>query len=102
MLCGRSRHSGLVVCHYLDSHRHGLSPPPLSLIPDPQAVKKSSHVLRKLAKRKASLEQGLEEQFSSGRLLAAITSRPGQSGRADGYVSCLIISMTRALQHISL
>ncbi len=47
-------------------------------------MKKSSHVLRKLAKRKASLEQGLEEQFSSGRLLAAITSRPGQSGRADG------------------
>jgi small subunit ribosomal protein S8e len=51
-----------------------------------QATKKSSHVLRKLAKRKASLEQGLEEQFSSGRLLAAITSRPGQSGRADGCV----------------
>ena len=26
------------------------------------------------------------EQFSSGRLLAAISSRPGQSGRADGYL----------------
>lgn len=78
------------MCHYLDSTdtvSHHLPSP----IPDPQAVKKSSHVLRKLAKRKASLEQGLEEQFSSGRLLAAITSRPGQSGRADGYVSCLIL-----------
>lgn len=61
-------------------------------------MKKSSHVLRKLAKRKASLEQGLEEQFSSGRLLAAITSRPGQSGRADGYVICLIILHHASLQ----
>ena len=24
--------------------------------------------------------------FKSGRLLAAISSRPGQSGRADGYI----------------
>jgi small subunit ribosomal protein S8e len=49
-------------------------------------VKKSNHVLRKLAKRKGDLENHLEEQFGSGRLLACITSRPGQSGRADGYV----------------
>mmetsp|Transcript_24686 Transcript_24686/g.43511 ORF Transcript_24686/g.43511 Transcript_24686/m.43511 type:complete len:208 (+) Transcript_24686:61-684(+) len=28
----------------------------------------------------------LKEQFNSGRLLAAISSRPGQSGRADGYL----------------
>eukprot|EP00698_Gefionella_okellyi_P009404 TRINITY_DN2386_c0_g1_i2.p1 TRINITY_DN2386_c0_g1~~TRINITY_DN2386_c0_g1_i2.p1 ORF type:complete len:222 (-),score=50.64 TRINITY_DN2386_c0_g1_i2:630-1256(-) len=32
------------------------------------------------------LEAGLEDQFSTGRLLVAISSRPGQSGRADGYV----------------
>lgn len=43
-------------------------------------------MLRKLAKRKGDLESHLEEQFASGRLLACITSRPGQSGRADGYV----------------
>lgn len=49
-----------------------------------EATKKSSHVLRKLAKRKGDLESNLEEQFTSGRLLACITSRPGQSGRADG------------------
>ncbi|EWM25134.1 40s ribosomal protein s8 [Nannochloropsis gaditana] len=48
--------------------------------------KKSSHVLRKLAKRKGELESHLEEQFASGRLLASISSRPGQSGRADGYI----------------
>merc|ERR1712118_367580 len=28
----------------------------------------------------------LQDQFASGRLLAAISSRPGQSGRADGYI----------------
>jgi len=26
------------------------------------------------------------EQFSQGRLLACVSSRPGQSGRADGYL----------------
>ncbi|XP_022590825.2 40S ribosomal protein S8 [Cyclospora cayetanensis] len=28
----------------------------------------------------------LEEQFNTGRLLACISSRPGQVGRADGYI----------------
>lgn len=28
----------------------------------------------------------LEQQFLAGRLYAAISSRPGQSGRADGYI----------------
>jgi len=32
------------------------------------------------------LDQLVEDQFSSGRLLACISSRPGQSGRVDGYV----------------
>ncbi|OUC39643.1 ribosomal protein S8.e, partial [Trichinella nativa] len=43
---------------------------------------------KKLAKRRitAKVEPALEEQFQSGRLLACITSRPGQVGRADGYV----------------
>ena len=51
-------------------------------------VKKSSHVLRKRAKRNKNrvLQQNLADQFASGRLLAAISSRPGQSGRADGYI----------------
>jgi hypothetical protein len=49
-------------------------------------AKKSSHVLRKLAKRKGDIDSHLEEQFASGRLLACVTSRPGQSGRADGYI----------------
>lgn len=28
----------------------------------------------------------LDEQFANGRLFAAISSRPGQSGRCDGYI----------------
>lgn len=53
-----------------------------------EEVKKSDHVLRKLANRQRTrvLDTKLDEQFASGRLLACISSRPGQSGRADGYI----------------
>lgn len=54
-----------------------------------EEVKKSNHVLRKQEKRQQNrkLDPHIEEQFGSGRLLACISSRPGQCGRADGYVS---------------
>ncbi|XP_009594581.1 small ribosomal subunit protein eS8y [Nicotiana tabacum] len=50
--------------------------------------KKSNHVQRKLQKRQQDrkIDPHVEEQFASGRLLAAISSRPGQCGRADGYI----------------
>lgn len=50
--------------------------------------KQSGHVKRILDERKkdAKLDSLLENQFKTGRLLAVITSRPGQSGRADGYI----------------
>ncbi len=50
--------------------------------------KKSHHVIRKLSERTKTrvLDPALEEQFVSGKLYAAISSRPGQSGRCDGYV----------------
>ena len=50
--------------------------------------KVSNHVQRKLNERQKTrtLDPALDEQFASGRLLAAISSRPGQSGRADGYI----------------
>ncbi|KAF8388487.1 hypothetical protein HHK36_027159 [Tetracentron sinense] len=53
-----------------------------------EEAKKSKHVLRKLEKRQEGhkLDPHIEEQFSSGRLLASISSRPGQCGRADGYI----------------
>uniref|UniRef100_A0A1I8JNM9 40S ribosomal protein S8 n=1 Tax=Macrostomum lignano TaxID=282301 RepID=A0A1I8JNM9_9PLAT len=36
--------------------------------------------------KKAEVPQALLEQFAGGRLYACITSRPGQCGRADGYI----------------
>eukprot|EP00392_Amoebophrya_sp_AT5.2_P012943 g13050.t1 len=50
--------------------------------------KKSGHVKAKLAGRlqNQKLDQNLEDQFNSGRLLACISSRPGQTGRCDGYI----------------
>ena len=68
--------------------------------------KQSNHVQRKLEERKkggffpsvsqmrlspllwtdAKIDPLLESQFAAGRLYAAISSRPGQSGRADGYI----------------
>merc|ERR1711865_210026 len=51
-------------------------------------VKKSAHVLRKLKARDAAhtLAREMEAQFIKGRLLAKVSSRPGQSGRCDGYI----------------
>ncbi|CAM9385621.1 unnamed protein product [Scytosiphon promiscuus] len=53
-----------------------------------EAVAKSDHVKRKLAKRQTDrvLDTLLDEQVASGRFLACISSRPGQSGRCDGYI----------------
>ncbi|RRT64712.1 hypothetical protein B296_00041646 [Ensete ventricosum] len=50
--------------------------------------KKSNHVTRKLEKRQQGrkLDPHIEDQFGAGRLLACISSRPGQCGRADGYI----------------
>jgi small subunit ribosomal protein S8e len=41
---------------------------------------------RKAQKVLARVDALLEEQFGTGRLYAIIKSRPGQSGRADGYI----------------
>merc|ERR1719408_1188842 len=50
--------------------------------------KRSNHVIckQKFRASKQKLDPTLEDQFQSGRLLACIASRPGQSGRADGYI----------------
>jgi small subunit ribosomal protein S8e len=37
-------------------------------------------------KKSGKMENALERQFEAGRLLAVISSRPGQSGRVDGYI----------------
>ncbi|KLO20350.1 40S ribosomal protein S8 [Schizopora paradoxa] len=48
----------------------------------------SNHVKRVLEERKkdAKIDPAIESQFNAGRLFACISSRPGQSGRADGYI----------------
>lgn len=51
--------------------------------------KKSSSVQKKQTARfsdHGKVENQLEPQFGAGRLYAIISSRPGQSGRADGYI----------------
>ncbi|XP_049852928.1 40S ribosomal protein S8 [Schistocerca gregaria] len=40
----------------------------------------------KARQRLAKVEPALEEQFQASRVLACISSRPGQCGRADGYI----------------
>ena len=50
--------------------------------------KQSASVLKKIAKRASDrkLDPNLNSQFDTGRLLACISSRPGQCGRCDGFV----------------
>ena len=55
---------------------------------DEEETKRSNKVQRKLAARAgdAAIEGSVSHQFNAGRLYAAISSRPGQSGRCDGYI----------------
>lgn len=48
----------------------------------------SKHVQAKLKARNTNhkLDKLVEDQFVQGRLFACIASRPGQCGRADGYI----------------
>lgn len=56
----------------------------------PVAATASKATQAKYAERKAELtkkvDPKIEEQLVTGRLLAVISSRPGQAGRADGYI----------------
>merc|ERR1719461_1015463 len=49
---------------------------------------RSKKVQKKYDERKktAKVEHAMDELFSSGRLYACVASRPGQSGRCDGYI----------------
>ena len=40
----------------------------------------------KARQQNRTLEPAIDQQFASGRILAKITSRPGQTGRCDGYI----------------
>lgn len=56
--------------------------------PEAAEKKASKRQLRNYARRarQYTIEKALAEQFLTGKLLACITSRPGQVGRADGYI----------------
>ncbi|KAF2221049.1 ribosomal protein S8e/ribosomal biogenesis NSA2 [Elsinoe ampelina] len=54
-----------------------------------EETKKSKSVEKKQGERfttSGKAESAIEKQVEAGRLLAVITSRPGQSGRCDGYI----------------
>ena len=55
-----------------------------------EAVKVSKSVTKKRESRQkgvgATTDPAVAEQFKTGRLLASIASRPGQSGRCNGYI----------------
>lgn len=53
-----------------------------------EVVAPSKNAEKKWASRAAGakIETAVASQFAAGRLYAAISSRPGQSGRCDGYI----------------
>jgi small subunit ribosomal protein S8e len=53
-----------------------------------EGTKQSNHVLRKVTENQKgrTLDPALDDQFGGSRMLACISSRPGQSGRCDGYI----------------
>merc|ERR1712070_591538 len=55
---------------------------------DKEEEKKSAQVLKKHQARQEgrTLDPNINSQFDTGRLLACISSRPGQCGRCDGFV----------------
>lgn len=61
----------------------------IALGKDDETEKVSSKVRNKRNKRKATrsvIDPAVAKQFATGRLYARISSRPGQCGRADGYI----------------
>jgi len=55
---------------------------------DAEEKKLSNSVTKKHTERQkgGKVESSIEKQFEAGRLYAVVSSRPGQSGRCDGYI----------------
>ena len=53
-----------------------------------EVAKGSNHVMKTRAARNKGrvLDALIDNQMASGRIFAKVNSRPGQSGRADGYI----------------
>jgi small subunit ribosomal protein S8e len=56
------------------------------VIAEDQVNEKRKAKLEKRRKDHEEIEAALKTQFVSGKLLARVSSRPGQVGRVDGYV----------------
>jgi small subunit ribosomal protein S8e len=56
--------------------------------PSEDLSEKSAQIQKKLKSRQKTrtLDAVLDHQFASGRMYAKISSRPGQTGRCDGYI----------------
>jgi small subunit ribosomal protein S8e len=56
--------------------------------PSSDLTEMSAQIQKKLKSRQKTrtLEPVLDQQFASGRMYAKISSRPGQTGRCDGYI----------------
>lgn len=56
-------------------------------VPEEKKTSKSVQAKHEERMRKGGkVETALERQFEAGRLYAVVSSRPGQSGRCDGYI----------------
>jgi len=53
---------------------------------DEKKVSKTVQEKREKRAKNATIDEKLQRQFKSGTVFACISSRPGQCGRADGYV----------------
>jgi small subunit ribosomal protein S8e len=56
------------------------------VVAEDQVHEKRKAKLEKRRKDHEEVEAALKTQFTSGKLLARVSSRPGQVGRVDGYV----------------
>lgn len=55
-------------------------------VEDKAASKSVKSKREERVKKMGKIETALERQFEAGRLYAVVSSRPGQSGRCDGYI----------------
>jgi small subunit ribosomal protein S8e len=57
-------------------------------VEEKEEVKRSKHVLAtiKANNKDRVIDSKLADQFNFGKLFACVSSRPGQSGRCDGYI----------------
>jgi small subunit ribosomal protein S8e len=81
------KHYGLELTKHAEKDKNAKKAPEATEVAEAEKVTKSKAKLFK--KRIAGIKpvpQNLLDQFSAGRLLAVISSRPGQHGRADGYI----------------